>query len=68
MGVYPFIVPLRPLIGTPLEGLPAPSSELMTRIYTQVAAANRQHGLSWRKSKAGCERCGACSALPAFED
>lgn len=67
MGVYPFVVPLRPLIGTPLEGVPSPTSELMTRIYTQVAAANREHGLSWRNSKAGCERCGACSALPAFE-
>jgi radical SAM protein (TIGR04043 family) len=67
MGVYPFIVPLRPLIGTPLQDAVAPDPEFMNRIYSQVAAINRQYGLSWRNSKAGCTRCGACSGLTAFE-
>jgi radical SAM protein (TIGR04043 family) len=67
IGVYPFVVPLRPIIGTPMEDAKTPSPESMTPIYTRVAAINREHGLSWRNSKAGCERCGACSALPAYE-
>jgi radical SAM protein (TIGR04043 family) len=67
MGVYPFVVPLRPIIGTPMQDAEVPDPAVMGSIYTQVAAINRQNGLSWRKSKAGCERCGACSALPAYE-
>jgi hypothetical protein len=39
----------------------------MQRIYRQVAANNRRYGLSYRNSKAGCTRCGACSGLIAFE-
>ena len=67
IGVYPFVVPLRPLLGTPLEELPAPSPERMERIYRAVAANNRVYGLSFRHSKAGCTRCGACSGITAFE-
>ncbi|HEX2987721.1 MAG TPA: MSMEG_0568 family radical SAM protein [Chloroflexota bacterium] len=67
IGVYPFVVPLRPIIGTLMQDARTPSPELMASIYTQVAAINREQGLSWRNSKAGCERCGACSALPAYE-
>jgi radical SAM protein (TIGR04043 family) len=67
MGVYPFVVPLRPLIGTPLYGATTPDPAFMNRIYSQVAAINRYYGLSWRNSKAGCTRCGACSGLTAYE-
>jgi radical SAM protein (TIGR04043 family) len=67
MGVYPFVVPLRPIVGTPMENTPAPDPAFLQRIYQQVAAANRQHGLSYRNSKAGCTRCGACSGMIAFE-
>ena len=67
IGVYPFVVPLRPIMGTPLEHSAAPDPALLQRIYRQVAAANRQHGLSYRNSKAGCTRCGACSGMVAFE-
>jgi len=67
IGVYPFVVPLRPIIGTPLEHSPAPDPALMQRIYKQVSVFNRQHGLSYKNSKAGCTRCGACSGVIAFE-
>jgi radical SAM protein (TIGR04043 family) len=67
VGVYPFVVPLRPLMGTPLADACAPDPALMQRIYRQVAANNRRYGLSYRNSKAGCTRCGACSGLIAFE-
>ena len=67
VGVYPFVVPLRPLMGTPLADASAPDPAFMQRIYRQVAANNRRFGLSYRNSKAGCTRCGACSGLIAFE-
>ncbi|MEW5956161.1 MAG: MSMEG_0568 family radical SAM protein [Chloroflexota bacterium] len=67
IGVYPFVVPLRPIMGTPLQDIPAPDPVLMGRIYRQVAAINKEYGLNWRNSKAGCARCGACSGLTAFE-
>lgn len=67
VGVYPFVVPLRPMSGTPLADVPAPDPSLMRRIYRRVAENNRLHGLSFRDSKAGCTRCGACSGLVAYE-
>ncbi|MEE2876493.1 MAG: MSMEG_0568 family radical SAM protein [Candidatus Neomarinimicrobiota bacterium] len=67
IGVYPFVVPLRPIMGTPFDNVPAPDPQLMERIYRQVAKNNREYGLSFRNSKAGCARCGACSGITAFE-
>ena len=67
LGVYPFVVPLRPIMGTPLENVRAPDPELMERIYIQVAKNNREFELAYRNSKAGCARCGACSGIAAFE-
>lgn len=67
IGVYPFVVPLRPILGTPLEHVVAPDPARMQRIYRQVAANNLKYGLSYRNSKAGCTRCGACSGMVAFE-
>ena len=67
LGVYPFVVPLRPLMGTPLENVRPPEPKLMDRIYKQVAKNNREYELAYRNSKAGCARCGACSGITAFE-
>ena len=67
MGVYPFVVPLRPVVGTPMAHVETPDPHLMQRIYSRVAANNRTYGLSFRNSKAGCTRCGACSGIAAFE-
>jgi radical SAM protein (TIGR04043 family) len=67
LGVYPFIVPLRPIPGTALEALSPPDPDVMIDIYQQASALLQRSGLSWRKSKAGCVRCGACSGLPDFE-
>jgi len=66
-GVYPFVVPLRPIIDTPFEQAIAPDPDLMQRIYWSVALNNRRYGMSYRNSKAGCTRCGACSGVIAFE-
>jgi radical SAM protein (TIGR04043 family) len=67
LGVYPFIVPLRPIPGTALEAQIPPEPIAMIDIYEQVSALLKESGLSWKHSKAGCVRCGACSGLPDFE-
>jgi len=67
LGVYPFLVPLRPLKGTLLEQAPPPSSDYMESVYRRAAAILAEEGLSSSSSEAGCVKCGACSALPSFE-
>jgi len=68
LGVYPFILPLRPIPGTSLTSNAPPDPVEIISIYQEVAPLLKQYGLSWHNSKAGCVRCGACSALPDFED
>jgi radical SAM protein (TIGR04043 family) len=67
IGVYPFVVPFVPITGTPLEHHPAPSSEMMFALYQQVGSLLKQAGMSAADIKAGCGKCGACSALASFE-
>ena len=67
LGVYPFVVPLRPIPGSMLENERPPAPERMLRLYEKVAEVLHTGGMNWRKNKAGCVRCRACSALPDFE-
>ena len=67
IGVYPFIVPFVPITGTPLQNHPAPSSEFMRAILQPVGVMLREAGLVSSEIKAGCGKCGACSALSTFE-
>lgn len=67
MGVYPFVVPFVPITGTPLQHHAAPSSQFMYDLYQQIGAMLDRAGMSSTTIKAGCAKCGACSALPAFE-
>ena len=67
IGVYPFIVPFVPITGTPLANHPAPESEWMFALYQQVGRLLKQAGMSSAEIKAGCAKCGACSALSQFE-
>ncbi|MGG6264019.1 MSMEG_0568 family radical SAM protein [Leptolyngbya sp. AN03gr2] len=67
LGVYPFVVPFVPITGTPLEGYPAPTSEFMFALYEQVGTMIKRSNLSSTEIKAGCAKCGACSALSNFE-
>jgi len=66
IGVYPFVVPLRPIVGTEMEDVPAPDPEVMVRIYRAVEAMLARRGVRHTDTRAGCVRCGACSGLPAF--
>jgi radical SAM protein (TIGR04043 family) len=68
LGVYPFVVPFVPITGTPLAHHPAPSSEMMFVLYQQVGNLLKRSNMSSKDIKAGCGKCGACSALSNFED
>lgn len=67
IGVYPFLVPLRPIPGSLLDGWRPPPPEVMIDLYRKVAKMLGRKGIAARDCKAGCVRCGACSALPFFE-
>lgn len=67
LGVYPFVVPLRPIPGSWLQNHRPPDEELMRHIYSAVANVLRRKGLSSKLNLAGCVRCGACSALRHYE-
>ena len=67
LGVYPFVVPFVPISGTPLESHPAPTPAFMHEILGPLARVVRAGGLSASEIKAGCGKCGACSALSTYE-
>jgi radical SAM protein (TIGR04043 family) len=65
MGVYPFVVPYRPLVGSlaHADGVTAPSPAVLMRVTRKVAAALQAAGMRGADQGAGCAACGACSAL-----
>ncbi len=67
MGVYPFVVPFVPVSGTPLENAPAPTPEFMRSILPTLGRMITASGLRSNEIKAGCGKCGACSALASYE-
>jgi radical SAM protein (TIGR04043 family) len=64
LGVYPFVVPLRPVAGSLMEDVPAPPAHYTERIYRGVAPYLAARGMD---TGAGCARCQACSALGALQ-
>ncbi|WP_108676450.1 MSMEG_0568 family radical SAM protein [Acuticoccus yangtzensis] len=67
IGVYPFVVPFVPISGTPLESHPSPSPEFMAAILRPLGEMIVAAGMRSEDIKAGCGRCGACSALSVYE-
>jgi radical SAM protein (TIGR04043 family) len=65
MGVYPFVVPYRPLAGSlaDRDEAPPPSPELLRHVTQRVASALAAAGMAGADQVAGCAACGACSAL-----
>ena len=66
-GVYPFVVPLRPVPGTPMGDWLPPAPEYVERMYRSVAPELAARNLTSSAVRAGCARCQACSAMSAFE-
>lgn len=67
LGVYPFVVPLRPIPGSRFETAAPPHPDVMKPVYEAVAGILQAKGLSMQNILAGCARCGACSALSSYE-
>lgn len=63
MGVVPLLVPLRPIMGTPLGDARPPSPGRMIELYKKLGGIVRNFSGNVLKNKAGCVRCGGCSAL-----
>ncbi|NMH97181.1 MSMEG_0568 family radical SAM protein [Pseudonocardia acidicola] len=63
IGVYPFVVPLRPVAGSLMENIPAPARDYTEPIYRKVAGFLAERGLGADTAVAGCARCQACSSL-----
>ncbi|MBE9069331.1 MSMEG_0568 family radical SAM protein [Leptolyngbya cf. ectocarpi LEGE 11479] len=68
IGVYPFVVPFVPISGTPLAHHQPPSSEFMYDLYQGIGQLLKRANLLSSEMKAGCAKCGACSALSLFEN
>ncbi|GAC1409927.1 MAG: hypothetical protein NVSMB64_18790 [Candidatus Velthaea sp.] len=67
MGVYPFVVPLVPIGGTPLEHAATPGADVMQPLLAELGSMLRAAGLLSADIKAGCGKCGACSTLSVYE-
>jgi radical SAM protein (TIGR04043 family) len=67
IGVYPFVVPFVPISGTPLESHPAPSTAFMASVLEPLSRMVIDGGMKASDIKAGCGKCGACSALSVYE-
>lgn len=66
-GVYPFLVPLKPVAGSLMADWPSPSAAYVEPIYRKVQAYMTLRGMNSGTAKAGCARCQACSGLKSLE-
>jgi radical SAM protein (TIGR04043 family) len=67
MGVYPFVVPLRPVAGSLMENATPPSAEYTDTVYRRVQAYMTYRGMDAGQVAAGCARCQACSAMQTLQ-
>lgn len=63
LGVYPVLVPLRPLLDSCLANAAPIDPAYLDRMYRAVGKILETNGLSHEGSTAGCVRCRACSLL-----
>ena len=67
MGVYPFVVPYRPIPGTlaVADGVGVPAAAILADVTRRVADLLVAAGMRGADQRAGCAACGACSVLQA---
>ena len=63
IGVFPFVVPLRPVSGSLMEEVLPPDRDYTQGVYRKVASYMAARGMDSSVPKAGCARCQACSGL-----
>ncbi len=61
IGVIPYITPVRSIPGK--KDLPITSYGELLEIYRKVAKLMKQYGVNPFENKAGCVKCGGCSAI-----
>lgn len=66
LGVIPFVVPFRPITGTPLEDRPFPLFETVKKYSVAAAKIMKKYNIDPFENKAGCVRCGACSSVKEY--
>ena len=64
-GIYPFVVPFRPLAGTLAVDVPAPDPGYVAEVSARVARILQNAGMRGADQGAGCAACGACGLLAA---
>ena len=65
-GVYPFVVPYRPVPGTlavDVDKAPGPDPVVFEKVSREVAMLLERSAMAGTDQKAGCAACGACSLL-----
>lgn len=67
MGVFPFVVPFRPVVGSLMADVAPPDRAYTERIYRTVAGYLSARGMDTGVAKAGCARCQACSGLQSVQ-
>ena len=66
MGIIPYVVPFRPISGTPMARWPFPSFKAVKTHSCHAARMMKEYGLNPFKNRAGCVRCGACSPVKDY--
>jgi len=61
IGVIPFITPVRSIPGR--NKLPLTNYIILINTYIRTAKLMKDYGVNPLKNKAGCVRCGGCSAI-----
>jgi biotin synthase-related radical SAM superfamily protein len=61
IGVIPYITPVRSIPGR--KDLAITNPEILKNIYSRTAHLMKNYGVNPLKNKAGCVRCGGCSAI-----
>ena len=67
IGVYPFVVPLRPVPGSLMGDWTPPTAGYVEQVARKVAPYLVERGLTADMVAAGCARCQACSPVGAME-
>ncbi|MHA1915555.1 MAG: radical SAM protein [Promethearchaeota archaeon] len=61
IGVIPYITPVRSVPGIP--SLPISDCHGLLEVYKKTAELMKRYGVNPLKNKAGCVKCGGCSAI-----